>query len=146
VTANKKFTLSDQTKKVVGGLTKPVRLYYFEKADRYDQARDLFDRYKNINSSKIEVNYVDPEKKPDVARVEGARNFGDIIVDNGVKKETAKALTEEELTGAIVRDMKSGVRTICFVTGSGEESLGESGNEGYSTLKIAVDKNNYQTQ
>ena len=65
-------------------------------------ARDMLDRYKNL-SSKIKIDYVDPDKKPDVARVEGARAMGDIVLDNGVKKETAKGLTEEELTGALVR-------------------------------------------
>src|SRR5579884_1990652 len=88
VTANKQFTLSDQTKKVVGNLKQPVTLYYFDKTDQYERARDMLDRYKNL-SSKIKVDYVDPDKKPDVARLEGARNMGDIVVDNGEKKETA---------------------------------------------------------
>ncbi|MDP9171779.1 MAG: GldG family protein [Acidobacteriota bacterium] len=145
VTSNKRFTLSDQTKKVVGGLKKPVNIYYFDKSDSYERARDMLDRYKNL-SSQISVNYVDPDKKPDVARVEGMHNFGDIIVDNGAKKETAKGLTEEELTGAIIRDLKNGARNACFVAGSGEHSLTESGREGYSTLKDALEKNNYKTQ
>ena len=72
--------------------------------------------------------------------------FGDIIVDNGVKKETAKGLTEEELTGAIIRDMKSGARIACFVQGSGEHQLDDTGREGYSTFKDALEKNNYKTQ
>ncbi len=131
VTANKRFTLSDQTRKVVGDLKKPVNIYYFDKSDSYERARDMLDRYKNL-SSQIKVNYVDPDKKPDVARVEGMHNFGDIIVDNGVKKETAKALTEEELTGAIIRDLKSGARTACFVRGSGEHQLDDTSREGWS--------------
>src|SRR5882757_4447848 len=98
VTANKRFTLSDQTKKVTGGLKKDVNLYYFDKSETYDRARDMLDRYKNL-SSHLKIQYVDPDKKPDLARVEGMHNFGDIILDNGEKKETAKALTEEELTG-----------------------------------------------
>src|SRR5271155_3485063 len=107
VTANKQFTLSDETKKVTGNLKKDVTVYYFDRSDSYDRARDLLDRYKNLSSHFV-VEYVDPDKKPDVARVEGMHNYGDIIVDNGVKKETAKALTEEELTGALVRVEKSG--------------------------------------
>ena len=83
VTANKRFTLSDQTKKVVGDLKKEVNVYYFEKSDHYDQARDLFDRYHNL-SSNFKVNYVDPDKKPDVARIEGMRNFGEIIIDSAL--------------------------------------------------------------
>src|SRR3954447_4267523 len=105
----------------------------------------MLDRYKNL-SSKLKVNYVDPDKKPDVARIEGMRNFGDIVVDTGVKKETAKALTEEELTGAIIRALKTGTRTVCFVEGSGEHRVSDTGREGYSTLKDALEKNNYKTQ
>jgi ABC-type uncharacterized transport system involved in gliding motility auxiliary subunit len=145
VTSNKRFTLSDQTKKVAGNLTKDVQVYYFDKSDSYERARDMLDRYKNL-SSKIHVNYVDPDKKPDVARVEGMHNFGDIIVDSGAKKETAKALTEEEMTGALIRVLKSGAHNACFVNGSGEHSLTDTGREGYSTFKDALEKNNYKTQ
>ncbi|MGA2713008.1 MAG: GldG family protein [Bryobacteraceae bacterium] len=144
VTANKQFTLSDETKKVTGNLKNNVTIFLFDKSDNYDRARDMLDRYQNL-SSKIKVQYVDPDKKPDVARVEGARAMGDVIVDNGVKKETAKGLTEEELTGALVRVSKSGARMACFVTGSGEHELSDTGRDGYSTLKDALEKNNYKT-
>jgi ABC-type uncharacterized transport system involved in gliding motility auxiliary subunit len=144
VTANKQFTLSDETKKVTANLKKDVTVYYFDRSDAYDRARDMLDRYKNL-SSKIKVDYVDPEKKPDVARVEGARALGDIIVDNGDKKETAKGLTEEELTGALVRISKNGAKTACFVNGSGEHTLADTERDGYSSLKDALEKNNYKT-
>jgi ABC-type uncharacterized transport system involved in gliding motility auxiliary subunit len=144
VTANKQFTLSDETKKVVGNLKHEVTIYYFNRSDSYDQARDMLDRYKNL-SSKVKIDYVDPDKKPDVARIEGARAMGDIVVDNGVKKETAKGLTEEELTGALVRASKSGVRSACFINGSGEHQLSDTGRDGYSTIKDALEKNNYKT-
>jgi ABC-type uncharacterized transport system involved in gliding motility auxiliary subunit len=146
LTSNKRYTLSDQTDKVVKGLKKPINIYYFDKAESYDRARDLLDRYKNLNTSNININYVDPDKKPDVARLEGVHNFGDIIIDNGVKKETAKSLTEEELTGALIRDLKSGARNVCFIQGEGEHTLDDTGREGYSGFKDALEKNNYKTQ
>ncbi len=145
VTANKQYTLSDETKKVTGNLKKNVTVYYFDKSDSYDRARDILDRYKNL-SSHVVVEYIDPDKKPDVARVEGMHNYGDIVVDNGTKKEVAKALTEEELTGALVRASKSGARMACFVNGSGEHTLDDTGREGYSAFKDALEKNNYKTQ
>jgi ABC-type uncharacterized transport system involved in gliding motility auxiliary subunit len=145
VTANKKFTLSDQTKKVVGELKKPITIYYFDKKDSYERARDMLDRYKNL-SSNIKVEYSDPDEHPDVARLEGVHSFGDIVVDNGIKKEVAKGLTEEELTGAIIRDLKNGTRTACFVQGTGEHRLDDTGREGYSTFRQALEKNNYKTQ
>ena len=145
VTANKQYTLSDQTKKVLGNLKSDINIYYFDQSAGYDRARDIFDRYANL-TSKLKISYVDPEKKPDIARVEGARAMGDIIVDNGVKKETAKALTEEELTGAIIRVIKTGERMACFVKGSGEHSIDSQEREGYSTFKTALERNNYKTQ
>jgi ABC-type uncharacterized transport system involved in gliding motility auxiliary subunit len=145
VTSNKQFTLSDETKKVTGNLKRPVTIYYFEKSDNYERARDMLDRYRNL-SSNIKVQYVDPDKKPDIARLEGARAMGDIVIDNGEKKETAKGLTEEELTGALVRASKSGAKTACFISGSGEHELSDTGRDGYSTLKDALEKNNYKTQ
>jgi len=144
VTSNKQFTLSDETKKVTANLKKDINIYYFDKSDSYDRARDMLDRYRNL-SSHIKVNYVDPDKKPDIARMEGMHNFGDIIIDNGEKKETAKGLTEEELTGALVRASKSGAKTVCFVNGSGEHTLDDTGREGYSSIKDALEKNNYKT-
>jgi len=144
VTANKQFTLSDETKKVTGNLKKDVTVYYFDRSDSYDRARDMLDRYRNL-SPKIKVDYVDPEKKPDVARIEGARAMGDIIIDNGEKKETAKGLTEEELTGALIRVSKSGAKTVCFVNGSGEHTLADTERDGYSAMKDALEKNNYKT-
>jgi len=145
VTANQQFTMSDQTKKVLGNLKSDISIYYFDQTAAYDRARDMLDRYANL-SSKLKIVYVDPEKKPDIARVEGARAMGDVIVDNGIKKETAKALTEEELTGAIIRVLKNGVRTVCFVKGSGEHSLDDAERDGYSVLKAALEKNNYKTE
>ena len=73
--------------------------------------------------------------------------MGDIVLDNGVKKETAKGLTEEELTGALVRVEKNGAKTICASsTATGEAHfLDDTGRDGYSTLKDALGKNNYKS-
>jgi ABC-type uncharacterized transport system involved in gliding motility auxiliary subunit len=144
-TTNKRYTLSDQTEKVVKNLKKPINVYYFDKSDSYDRARDTFDRYSNL-SSNFKVNYVDPDKKPDIARVEGMQAFGDIVLDSGEKKEKAKALTEEELTGALIRVLKSGTHMACFVGGEGEHTIDDPGREGYSLFKDQLEKNNYKTQ
>lgn len=145
VTANKQYTLSDQTKKILSNLKSDINVYYFDTSANYDRARDMLDRYANL-SPKLKVSYVDPDKKPDVARFEGARAMGDVIVDSGTKKETAKGLTEEELTGAIIRAIKNGQRTACFVKGSGEHSIDDAGRDGYSGIKTALERNNYKTQ
>ena len=73
VTANKQYTLSEQTKKVLGNLKSDINVYYFDQSAGYDRARDMLDRYANL-SSKLKVSYVDPDKKPDIAR-HGRRHY-----------------------------------------------------------------------
>jgi len=144
-TSNKRFSLSEQTVKVVKGLNRDVKITYFDKATEFGRARDLLDRYSNL-STKLTIEYVDPDKKPQLAKAAGVRTYGTIYVDSGIRKEEAKSLTEEDVTGALIRSLKSGERNVCFVTGSGEHSLDDSGRTGYSSIKEALEKNNYKTR
>src|SRR5208283_2058620 len=66
-TANKRFTLSDQTAKVVHELKDDVRITYWDKSTEFQHGKDLLDRYGNL-SRKVLVEYVDPFKKPQLAR------------------------------------------------------------------------------
>ena len=143
-TSNKRFSLSDQTAKIVKGLNRDVTVTYFDKSTEFGRARDLLDRYNNL-SGRLHVEYVDPDKKPQLATAAGVKTYGTIIVDSGLRKEEAKSLTEEDITGALIRSLKSGVRNVCFVTGSGEHGLDDTGRSGYSSVKEALEKNNYKT-
>src|SRR5208283_1735528 len=118
-TANKQFSLSDQTIKAVKNLKKDVTVSYFGETTQFPQARDLLGRYASL-SPKFKVDYIDPVKKPQLATAAGVRQEGTIVVDTGERKENAKSLTEEEITGALVRALKGGERNVCFLSGSGE--------------------------
>jgi|SRR5579862_640826 len=144
-TANKQFSLSDQTVKAVKGLKQDVHVTYFGETQQFPQARDLLGRYASL-SPKLKVDYVDPVKKPQLARAAGVRQEGTIVVDAGLRKEDAKSLTEEEITGALVRSLKGGERNACFLSGSGEHSLDDSAGTGFSTLKDGLEHNNYKTR
>jgi ABC-type uncharacterized transport system involved in gliding motility auxiliary subunit len=148
-TANKQFSLSDQTKKVVKGLNQDVKITYFDKtnnlSDPRGNARDLLDRYSGL-SPKVHVDYIDPAKRPEIAKAAGVKTYGTIFIEAAGRKQEAKSLSEEEVTGALVRALKGGERTVCIVTGSGEHALDNSTEEGYSTLKELLEKSNYKTQ
>ncbi len=115
-TKNKKFTLSEQTLKIANNLKQDVHITYWDKATAFTGAHDLLDRYKNL-SPKINVEYQDVDKKKTAAIAQGVKSYGTIFVQVGDKKEEAKSLSEEEITGAMVRAMKGGARTVCFVLG-----------------------------
>ena len=144
-TANKQFSLSDQTIKVVKNLPRDVTIDYFDDTARFPQARDLLDRYAAL-TPKLRVDYIDPVKKPQQARAAGFQRDVPILVTNGTRKEEAKSLSEEEVTGALIRSLKTGEHVACFVTGSGEHSIDDSARGGYSAAKDALTRNNYKTQ
>jgi ABC-type uncharacterized transport system involved in gliding motility auxiliary subunit len=143
-TKNKRYSLSEQTDKVVKGLKEDVTVTYFDRGTEFARARDLLDRYGNL-SSHLKIEYVDPDKKPQLARQMGVRTLGTIFVQAGVKREEAKSLTEEEITGALIRALKSGERNACFVSGSGERSIDDSERGGAAYMKETLEKNNYKT-
>ena len=68
-----------------------------------------------------------------------------IFVQSGNKKEEAKGLTEEEVTGAIVRVLKGGDRKVCFAVGSGEHAADDTSRDGFSTAKQLTEKSAYKT-
>src|SRR5437879_8321618 len=69
-TANKRYSLSDQTAKIVKGLKQDAVITYYDKQSGFQPAKDLLDRYSTL-SSRIRVKYVDVEKNPQVARAAG---------------------------------------------------------------------------
>jgi ABC-type uncharacterized transport system involved in gliding motility auxiliary subunit len=144
-TSNKRYSLSDQTAKIVKDLKQEASITYFDQSTRFRTGKDLLDQYANL-SPKVRVTYVDPDKSPQLAREAGIRNLGTAVVQVGAKKEEAKSMTEEGITGAFIRDLKSTTRTVCFVAGSGEHQTDDSDREGLSRFKDLLAKDNYENK
>jgi len=144
-TANKRYSLSDQTGKIVKGLKQDAVITYFNRSTRFREGKDLLDQYANL-SPKLKVKYVDPDKDPGLAREYGIRSFGTAVVQIGSKREEAKSMTEEGITGAFIRNLKNSSRTVCFAAGSGEHQLDDSNREGMSKFKEVLAKDSYDTK
>jgi ABC-type uncharacterized transport system involved in gliding motility auxiliary subunit len=144
-TSNKRYSLSPQTAKIVKGLKEPVTITYFDQSRHFEQAKDQLDQYANL-SSKVHLEYVDPDKKPEIARAAGIKSYGAAIIQIGNRKEQAKSVDEEGITGAFIRDLKSNTRTVCFVEGSGEHSIADSEKSGFSHFKDLLGKDEYESR
>jgi ABC-type uncharacterized transport system involved in gliding motility auxiliary subunit len=142
-TSNKRYSLSDQTVKIVKGLTKDVQISYWDNADGFVQARDLLSQYTNL-SSRLKVEYIDAIKKPALARAAGITNLGTIIIESGQKKEEAKGLNEEQITSALVRLLKGTERTVCFAQGGSEKEIDKTARDGFSAVKETIERDNYK--
>ena len=141
-TANKRYSLSDQTAKIVKGVSQPLVMTYYDKGTAFQTGKDLLDRYATL-SPKVKLDYVDPDKNPEAARAAGITKYGTTVVQIGAKKEQASAMTEEAVTGAIIRDLKSGSRNVCFLTGSGERQIDDADRPGFSHFKDMLAKDDY---
>ena len=144
-TSNKRYSLSDQTIKVVTGLKQDVTISYFDDTTNFPRAKDLLDRYDNL-STKLKVDYIDPFKKPQLAKQFGITQAGVILITAGDRRQEARSMTEEELTSAMVRLFKTADRTVCLTSGAGEHSLDDQAPSAYTGLKALIEKNNYKTQ
>ena len=144
-TANKQFSLSDQTAKVAGNLKSDVKIYYFDDQSRFQTGRDLLDRYSAL-SPKIHVDFIDPVRKKQQAQAAGYRRDVTVLVSSNGRNEEAKSLTEEEVTGALIRSQKSGERTVCYLTGAGEHSIDDEQASGFSAQKQLLERDNYKAK
>ncbi|HXJ86585.1 MAG TPA: GldG family protein [Candidatus Binatia bacterium] len=144
-TTNKRYSLSEQTAKIVKGLKQDAVITYFNRSTRFREGKDLLDQYANL-SPKVQVKYVDPDKDRELAGEFGIRSLGTAVVQIGQKREEAKSMTEEAITGAFIRDLKSNTRTVCFTRGSGEHQPDDSNREGMSKFKEVLTKDSYETK
>src|SRR5258708_9523442 len=101
-TSNKRFSLSDQTKKVVSGLQQDAKITYFDQTKNFQQAKDLLDRYE-VLSHKLSVDYVDPDKKPQIAKAMRIHSYGTVLVNAGRREKAARTVTPDAVTSASVR-------------------------------------------
>ena len=144
-TSNKRYSLSEETHKIVGDLKQDATITYFNVSTRFAQGKDLLDEYANI-SPKVKVDYVDPEKDPEAAREYGIETMPAVTVTYDGRTEKANDVSEEGITGAFIRDIKGNTRTVCFVTGSGEHQLDDTSPNGLTDLKTLLGRDSYQTK
>ncbi|MGH9393087.1 MAG: DUF7088 domain-containing protein, partial [Terriglobales bacterium] len=61
-------SLSAESVKIVSQLQQPLQLLYFDRTSNFAPARDFFGRYQR-DSRQVQVQYVDPDRQPDQARL-----------------------------------------------------------------------------
>jgi ABC-type uncharacterized transport system involved in gliding motility auxiliary subunit len=149
LTTEKLYTLSDQTKQIVGGLQKDINIVYFNKTPD-TVLDDQMAEYTSL-SRRLKFQTVDPNQKPEVAQEYGATRMGDLVVASGALKEHVEtgaqgAPAESDVTSAILKITQDKVKTACFVTGHGEKSLSDQGEAGYGRVDAGLKKENYVTK
>jgi ABC-type uncharacterized transport system involved in gliding motility auxiliary subunit len=153
LTTDKQFSVSDQTRKIVGGLQNDVSVVRFarpsDSTPETQRFEDLMIEYKHL-SPHFHFKDVNPQEKPEVAKDYGAKHIGDVIVAYGDQKvpiETGpEGISESDVTNTILKVTRNTTKTVCFVTGHTEKSLTDSGEDGYAQIGESLKKETYATK
>jgi len=146
LTENKRYSLSDQTRKVVGGLQDDIVVTYFQRTLDMRRGEDRLKEYQAL-SPHLKVEFVDPVKSPQKAQAYDVRGpWPIIIVEHGGKRERVTNDSEEDLTNALIKVTREGTKTVCFVEGEGERSPSDSSERGLTGAKAALEKSLYEVK
>ncbi len=148
LTKNQRYSLSDQTRKIVQGLKDDVRIVYFQRGDAMEGSSGV-DRVKQYEglSTHVKAEFVNPIEKPARAReLEVKGPWPSIVVQRGDKIERLNNDSEQDLTNAFIKITREGKKTVCFAQGEGERDIDDADEEGMSGVKAALGRDLYDTR
>jgi ABC-type uncharacterized transport system involved in gliding motility auxiliary subunit len=142
-TAAKQFSLSDQTKKILGALKEDLRITAFYQAQEQDRIADRFKEFAAV-TPKFKYEFVDPDKKPDMARRYGVTAYNTTVVSYRGQDEKITTATEEDLTNAIIKVTRDKKKKIYFTTNHGEKAIDSEERLGMSSAQKSIKDKNYE--
>ncbi len=140
-----RFTLAPQTYRILRGLTRDIKITVFtqDRSQAFNIYRDLLDTYRQT-TNKIMIQFVDPEKEPNVAREYGISRIDTAVLESGPQTVRITTPSEVELTGALIRVSKETKKRIVFLDGHGERSIEDRERNGLALAKEAMIKQGYE--
>jgi len=144
LTENQQYTLASETLDTLKSLPAQVKaLAFYTPRVPKDSAEGLLDQYKFHSEGKFDYEFINPETDPIRAQQFNITRDGTVVVVLGEKREPVTFISEQELTGALVRLMSTGKRTVYFLTGHGEFDPETTGEGSYSLVKASLENKNY---
>lgn len=141
---NQNFSLAPQTHRVIRSLPRDVKITVFtrEKDPGYQSYKERLDSYRQA-SSKITVEFVDPERQPKMAQTYGITRSDTAVFESGGQNIRVTNPSEAELTGALIRVSKDDKKRILFLEGHGEQSVENRERTGFSQAREILTKQGY---
>ncbi len=144
LTANQQFSLSEQTTKLLTGLSSPAKLIVFDQASGLDRFRARLTEYQ-YHSGQVSVEYVDADKSPVRARQYEIDTYGTVVIEYMGRTERVTSDTEQDLTNALIKVLNPTKKKVYFLGGHGEKDTSSSDNRvGYSAIADALKRDNYE--
>jgi hypothetical protein len=118
LTANREYSLSPQTVKMMQAVDKPVHITFFHDRGMRETV-ELYELFAAQND-KITVEFFDPMINPAQAKLRGVEFAGTALYESEGRKLTINGPTETDIANGILRITQAKQQIACFVDGHGE--------------------------
>jgi ABC-type uncharacterized transport system involved in gliding motility auxiliary subunit len=145
LTKSQRYSLSEATRKSLAGLKDDIKIVYFHGAAELGSGQARMKDYQEA-SKRIQVEFVNPTQSPAKARQYEVTLVPTLVVERGDRREKISNDSEQDITNAIIKVTRDARKTVCFVDGEGERSLDDAQEAGYSGVKAALAKSQYETK
>jgi ABC-type uncharacterized transport system involved in gliding motility auxiliary subunit len=145
LTAAGTYSLSDQTRQVLGQLKEPVKVLVFAREPEFDRFRDRLREYE-YNSDQVSVEYLDADRRPALVKQYGVQAYGTVVFDYNGRVERVTSDTEQDLTNGLIKVTTGQQKKVYFVQGHGERDSAGADRTGYSNIVTALGGDNFTVE
>ena len=142
VTATKSFSLSDQTRQVLSKLDSPMQILVFAQEPEFTRFQDKLKEYEYV-SKQVSTQYIDPDKRPAVARQNAVQQYGTIVFNYNGRSERVTTDNEQDITNGIIKVVTGQQKKVYFTQGHGERDTEAAEPNGYNAIAGALGRENY---
>ena len=145
MTADRVYSLSEQTLTILRELDRPVRFVGFQQRGtlRHERMEDLLEEYRR-QSPLISFEMIDADLQPGLARQYGIEVYDTTVVEMGDRSALEIGADERELSGALLKLSRSEPKYIYWITGHGEPDPTDAGPLGASEARELMEAANYE--
>ncbi|MFO7733837.1 MAG: GldG family protein [Candidatus Aminicenantes bacterium] len=146
-TTAKLHSLSDQSITVLKALKTDVSFKGFFREGNYGRgAMEQLLKIYAYHSPRITFEFIDPDKNPGLVKRYDVTQDGTTIIEAGDKESRVTSTTEEDVTNALIKVTREKKKVIYFLEGHGQDTIEDSGDNGYSTAKSELEKLGYEVK
>lgn len=142
LTANKQFSLSDQSRNVLAKLDSPLDVKVFDREGDFTRFQDRLREYE-YGSKKVSIEYIDADKKPAIVKQNQITQYGTILLSYKGRTERITSDQEQDITNGIIKVVSGQQRKVYFTQGHGEKDTASSDRDGYNAIAAALGRENY---
>ena len=145
LTANKQFSLADQSRNVLQKLDSPLQVMVFAQEQEFPRYQDKLKEYAYV-SKQMSAEYIDPDKKPTIAKQNQVQQYGTIVFNYKGRTERVTSDNEQDITNGIIKVVSGQQRKVYFTQGHGERDTVSAERDGYNGIGAALGRENYTVE